>query len=279
MATKISGKMARREALSLVSAQNCTLTLQGNVLTIVETLQKTPSYGSRKACKGFSDRSRSSMLGYLNKALFRAVQMITLTYHENEKDPAVAKQDLRKFHERIRRKYGPLHIVWKLEFQKRGACHFHMIVFDASIDTVWASVAWAGCVGDEKDRHHLMYGVKVEKVISVDTSEAGVIIAYVLKYTAKKDGETDDTNDKFTGRCWGVWGRTQPAVCRQEAIFPALIPSVVDTVIGYAGTYFENPACRGYKVLLGHMGREYSGDSNDGVLDMLDSVFADARYG
>lgn len=273
MARRLSGEKACEKAHSLVFAQNCTLTIEGNVLTVVETFKKDPSGGARKACKGFSDRSRSSMLAYLNKAIFGAVQMVTLTYHENEKDPAVAKGDLRKFHERVRRKYGDLHVVWKLEFQKRGACHFHMIVFDAEIDTVWASVAWAGCIGDPTDKHHLMYGVRVERVISVSAAEAGVIIAYVLKYTAKKESDKDGSDDRFTGRCWGVWGRTQPAVRRQKAILPSAIPIVVSAVVSHVGTYFENPACRGYRIYLGHMGREYSGSVDCDLPDMLDGIF------
>lgn len=55
---------------------------------------------------------------------------VTLTYHENYTDPAGAKKHLNTWFQRLRRIYGvDLRYFWKMEFQHRGAIHFHLALY------------------------------------------------------------------------------------------------------------------------------------------------------
>lgn len=55
---------------------------------------------------------------------------VTLTYHDSWPSPKAAKRELRSFIKRLERWTGQAWgIIWKLEPQKRGAPHFHLILF------------------------------------------------------------------------------------------------------------------------------------------------------
>lgn len=102
--------------------------------------------------------------------------------------------------------------VWKLEFQKRGAPHFHFVMLlDASISRrhflAWLLEAWAGVVnagGADFDKHK-RYGADVVPVYG----GGGGLMGYVSKYLAKEtEGESvpADIREEGTGRVWGIWG-------------------------------------------------------------------------
>ena len=53
---------------------------------------------------------------------------ITLTYQQQDQAADASKRDLEKFLKRFERKYGPTWLLWKLEPQKRGTPHYHLLV-------------------------------------------------------------------------------------------------------------------------------------------------------
>ena len=147
--------------------------------------------------------------------LGRAV-FVTLTYPEEfpaPDDHAVYKNHLRVFNQALHRKFGASGF-WKLEFQQRGAAHFHLLVFGlADQDLVelrqWVARKWFETVrsGDEK---HLRAGTQVDVPRSI-----GGAISYLVKYLSKSD-QTRPGN--FTGRYWGRFNQAALPVCELERI-------------------------------------------------------------
>ena len=90
--------------------------------------------------RGWSRKSRARMISSLSELdlapLYMSADfpaMVTLTYPGDWKtvapDGAVVKGHLQAFFKRYRRSWGEdLKCIWKLEFQRRGAPHFHLLL-------------------------------------------------------------------------------------------------------------------------------------------------------
>jgi hypothetical protein len=158
-------------------------------------------YTPRGTIKGFSAAARKrliELLASINRtALERLPLFVTLTYPAAwPADPKVWKDHLDTWLKRLNRRYQRTATVWKLEFQSRGAPHFHLLVFGPRwIDAQWLSRTWFEVVASG-DRNHLMAGTKVEFI----RSWKGVMF-YASKYLAKK---TQENIPAFPGRFWGV---------------------------------------------------------------------------
>lgn len=57
---------------------------------------------------------------------------LTFTYRENQSDVSLAWSDWHDFMRKMRGRFGTLHALSVMEFQKRGAVHFHCIFFNLS---------------------------------------------------------------------------------------------------------------------------------------------------
>src|SRR5438445_4731657 len=88
--------------------------------------------GEREECKGFSESSRRRLIQKMAQWNMNGLyaSFVTLTYPAiYTEDWKQWKNDLDNFFKRIERKYSYLvGLVWRIEFQKRGAPHFHLIV-------------------------------------------------------------------------------------------------------------------------------------------------------
>lgn len=155
--------------------------------------------GKRKKIEGFSRKSRRRLFKKISaidqtKMKFRPI-FVTLTYpNEYPEDTEKVKRDIDAFNKRFNRKFKNGFYIWRLEFQKRGAPHYHLIVFNVShIDKDWLSNAWYEVVGSG-DEKHLRAGTKVERI----RSWRGVW-SYVSKYLGK-----EDSKDYDMGRIWAI---------------------------------------------------------------------------
>lgn len=158
----------------------------------------------RGAVGAFNRRSRGRLLQWLGSIDRRALQLlplfVTLTYPATwPDDPATWKRHLEAFAKRVRRRYPGAAIVWRLEPQRRGAPHFHLLVFGVRyLDPRGEVAAWWNAILDG-GADHLAAGTRVERV----QSWRGVM-HYASKYLAKHgDGE----GFEGVGRHWGVIGR------------------------------------------------------------------------
>jgi hypothetical protein len=161
--------------------------------------------GPRGRVGGFSRGSRRrllELLASLNRdAILLLPLFVTLTYPGTfSPEPSAWKRDLDVFIKRLRRAYPSVALVWKLEPQKRGAPHYHMLIFGVEhIPYEWLALAWYEVVGSG-DPRHLQAGTRVERV----KSWRGVM-SYAAKYLGKVEASTDWP--EYVGRWWGVSGR------------------------------------------------------------------------
>lgn len=163
-------------------SQHATVIFQGEMVKVkTRSLTDRPidQQGSgRKPITRFSPKARKNMLdtvSRINWGLTRAV-FVTLTYHENLRNAHKAKRDLRTLEKRLFRAFGDKAVLWKLEPQKRGAWHFHLIVWDCPNEAYdWFLPNWQEVTGDPT-----ITEVKVEPLLSAKKGRS-----YVSKYCGK----------------------------------------------------------------------------------------------
>jgi hypothetical protein len=166
--------------------------------------------GIRNRVRGFSRASRRNLLRRLasiNRSAFRAFKgriiFVTLTYpHEYPEDPELCKRHPTALRKRLQREYKAFAAFWRLGIQRRGAWHFHLLLFvGPSIGTVvelrsFISSSWYEVTGKISEGH-LRAGTRVE--IVKKWREA---TSYVERYMAKPEEFPEGLQ---TGRIWGIW--------------------------------------------------------------------------
>lgn len=163
----------------------------------------SPGPGGHRGRAEFSRASRRRLLYTLGKVRRLVLpHFVTLTYPGVwVDDPAKWKRDMDCFFRRLFRRWPGAAAVWRLEFQERGAPHFHVLLWGWEGENVWAlrvwvARAWYEVVGSGDERH-LRAGTQVDEV----RSYRGVL-AYASKYMSKADRSRSGV-----GRWWGVANR------------------------------------------------------------------------
>jgi len=163
---------------------------------------------------GFSNKSRKRLFDLLSQvprtAFSGGLLFVTLTYpNEFPTDYKEYKAHLRAFLKRLYRKAREeLPVLWRLEFQKRGAPHFHLIVWGINrLDLQWLSQAWYSVVGSG-DEKHLLAGTNVKYI-----RDRRLVLSYVSKYLAKGMKSPCD----MAGRVWGIWKKSLLGIVIVEA--------------------------------------------------------------
>ncbi len=162
------------------------------------------SHNSRmRLMRKFSRLMSPNHPGYRSKVTF-----LTLTTRAHL-HPRVLKRLAQKLFKRISRKYPRLSIIWRLEFQKRGAPHLHCVLYNAPwVDRLWLVSSWSEIIQQPNPIVDLRR-VKGQRQL----------LSYVSKYLAKVDDATSlDIGTKnavefgrysgmkeSVGRIWGVW--------------------------------------------------------------------------
>lgn len=162
--------------------------------------------GKRSYVSGFSNSSRLRLMRLLATLRRDCVPVfITLTYPSTWPDtPKDWKRHLDNFRRQLFRLYPDAAIVWKLEAQRRGAPHFHLMLYGVyEIQPgflSWVSSTWYRVVGSGDERH-LKAGTRVEYLRSYRGA-----MSYAAKYM---DKTVDDLPEEWgrPGRFWGVCGR------------------------------------------------------------------------
>lgn len=155
----------------------------------------------RGIIKGFSTASRRRlmrMMGKIDKS--EKPQFLTLTYPaEWPESPEVWKEQLIKFLKRMKYRFPEFSAIWKLEFQKRGAPHFHLLVWGLPTSGMqkFVSYHWYKVVGSG-DEKHLTAGTQIQRI----KSWRGV-----MSYAGKYLGKSQENFGLPVGRFWGVFNR------------------------------------------------------------------------
>lgn len=187
----------------------------------------------RGVIRGFSRASRRRLLHLLASIDWscKAATTVTLTYPgegwrgsspdapadcldapavvevPRQRDWVLWKYHLARFHLELRRRWGKAYAgaIWKLEFQKRGAPHYHLVIFwnerpQLELLRLWLSRAWYEIVGSG-DLRHLKAGTRLDAVYGTHGKQVGQLMGYLSKYL----GKVWNDGDQETGRIWGCW--------------------------------------------------------------------------
>jgi hypothetical protein len=173
--------------------------------------------GKRGTVNTFSRQSRARAIQTLQsidkKKISTRIFFVTLTYPEVFPHlHSSCKKHLDTLSKRIARTFPESFFFWRMEYQKRGAPHFHLILFfpdsyitpDTALNSVraWFSASWYE-ICNTGDPKHLLAGTNV----SLMRSWKG-ISHYASKYFAKVDQtESKCTLKDQAGRFWGIFGR------------------------------------------------------------------------
>ena len=170
--------------------------------TLYAVPQKQTGGGARGKITTFSRASRKRLLKLFARMSMHKVRtsFLTLTFSASP-TPLQAKQALKRFMMRIRRKYPDASGVWRMEYQRRGAIHFHIIMFNFPyFPQKKLQKVWEACTGEAQSIVH----------ITLVRSHRG-LMGYVSKYVAKlpAPGSTSLDNSTYqhdggTGRFYGV---------------------------------------------------------------------------
>jgi hypothetical protein len=198
---------------------------------------KLRSGGGRSNVTDYSMKSRKRFYEKLLTINWKEIPVdhicfATLTYPgQYPKDGKDLKRQLDNLSKRLMRfgsDYGGLAFVWKLEFQKRGAPHYHLIVvterplflpdFRSWLSTAWADIVrkWMEEKQLDPDLIQTEYDNHVKAGIEADPvkkSKAGMISYLALYIGGKEKKKAKEYQHHLpeeysnVGRWWGIYGK------------------------------------------------------------------------
>lgn len=209
----------------------------------------------RKPITSWSRKSRANMVARFSSLDLTPLAelrtnalavMITLTYPKEWESlvptASHAKKHLQQFRKRFERHFGrPLFAMWKAEFQRRGAVHFH--IFTACPSSLaefreWVASTWTQIVAPtpETERNkHLRAGTAVDLAPGATMENARLVAVYFSKHSSANFGAKEYQNHPpqkwvdagSVGRFWGYWHlkpvEAEARITAQEAIAVARV--------------------------------------------------------
>jgi hypothetical protein len=169
--------------------------------------------GVRGKVKEWSKQSRSRCERHIRNVSEGAIKaFLTLTYPEDySNDGKRIKRDLATMIKRLKR-MGVIDGIWFLEFQKRGAPHFHCFLSqwpNGGSDAV--AKAWYEVVGSGDEKHLRWHkgGLSGRPCLEW-MRKPHAASYYASKYAVKADQKTVPVLYQNVGRFWGYWGDLKP---------------------------------------------------------------------
>lgn len=218
-------------------------------------MRETPSTAAAERERGSTEQSVKSRLNCafkLGNAETSWIAMATLTYRDSPADYETVQRHWTRFKDRLRKAFPGSEWAWILEFQKRGAAHFHVFLGDGdgiglalkTEETVtrkrkgkdteifngpvssWIAETWIDVVGDTSKRFlSFQRGGIVEKMRSADA--AG-------RYAAKEASKRVQKSAPWPVLQW--WGMS-------NGIRPRFRESLTMTVADFKRLFPDLPAC------------------------------------
>lgn len=194
--------------------------------------------GDRDVICGLSSAARRRMLAVLIRIPFREASgwALTLTWHDGfSLEPASWHRQLKAWTMRLRRdwgQFGPAGL-WILEFQERGAPHFHLVVVwrrEPSLEQFrrWLSRSW-NAIAEPGDEKHRRAGTRADRIDAGSPRGTKRLLAYLVKHAgkSKQKRRIDLASGELlpTGKMWDVFGELP-----QECI--ALVELEADQLVG-----------------------------------------------
>jgi len=202
-------------------AKTANVRVYRNMVKVTENGKQPPHLkGARRGLVSmeFTGKPRKRCLDALNQWQIPNINLVFchLTYPaEYPLDWRIWKLDLKRFKQALLRKWPNAQGVWKLELQRRGAPHFHIILDTGKPVAIkrmrqWIDACWAR-IAHQNDQYQGKYACRVETCWSIRHA-----MNYAGKYLTKPgfnpvddDGvilEPADLNATM-GRLWGKIGK------------------------------------------------------------------------
>jgi hypothetical protein len=190
----------------------------------------------RREITGWSRKSRCNMRKTFAQLDYseafgdstRPACMVTLTYPGDwltvAPNGAACKVHLEMLRKRYQRAFGEdLVCLWKQEFQRRGAPHFHLLMVppvgtseDGQYFRQWLSINWAAVVNHpdpEQHRRHVLAGTAVDWAEGLKSTDPKRVADYFAKHGSFAAKEYQNCVPEAwrkpgqgPGRFWGYWG-------------------------------------------------------------------------
>ena len=184
----------------------------------------------------FSKRSRGRLLRIGARLDQNVVGiMLTCTYRENMRDHARAKAQLQLLGKWLTYHYPLASLLWRLEYQKRGAIHFHILALNINyVDAVALTDYWQKMTGDDSYPD-------VKRIRS-----RRQVMSYISKYIAKveqaeqapavvSDGFINMPYlENFVGRFWGIINRKCLPLAKEHKLSVIGSPQLLFNLRRYA---------------------------------------------
>lgn len=166
-------------------------------------------------------RARKDLRRLINCNIQKHSKFLTLTFSDNVKDLDFANYEFKKFIQRLNYCYGvKVKYSTVIEFQKRGAIHYHTILYNLTdkLDLKEMQRLWGNGF------------IKVNSIVDVDN-----VGAYVCKYMTK----TDD--DRLLGRkmYFNSRGLKKPVEIKEPDVVSALVGFLQNQAPKYEN-HFDN---------------------------------------
>ena len=176
------------------------------------------------------NRARKTLRGIVNSNVEKYSKFLTLTFAENIQDIQSANREFSKFIMRLNYNLK-IKVLYSavIEFQKRGAIHYHVILYNVpqKLDMKVLGELWGNGF------------VKVNKIDHVDN-----VGAYMCKYMTKCDDE-----EKLRGKklYFNSRGLKKPEEIKEPALVKAIASSLDGQAPKYSNTFVNEYNCINYK--------------------------------
>lgn len=259
----------------------CYVETNGNVVKL-RNIQIPPnkSNSTRSEIVNYSHKSRKRLRESLQAIDWSSIEKgriaeITLTYHNNyKKDGKEIKNHLNKLIRDLIYNYSNCVIIWKMEYQKRGAPHFHLIMItEESVELGDYLILKKGSFHyyDRTNKSYLKEGkdglrsyiqMKWNKITEEDTKNfnSGIEVEpvknptglphYLVKYVAKeqKFNEKDYQHSlpewiQNAGRWWGIRNKDKLNIHPKRF---RISPYTFEELIRTADQYWRDKGLRSY---------------------------------
>lgn len=175
--------------------------------------------GGKGRISYLSSRSRSYLAFAVAATEIKFASLLTLTYGEPyPKSGAVCKRHLNTFMTYMRAAYKGVSYVWVIEFQKRGALHFHILLSVGAIDCWireqaalrWAHITtpsgWKTGASEETDDKYRSesFRVHAHKKTWENLREEEGAVRYMTKYCLKSEQKRVPEEFQDVGRFFGM---------------------------------------------------------------------------
>jgi hypothetical protein len=189
----------------------------GHWYPVLITRKHKSSIGAKRdKITTYSPASRKRLLEKIARLIIpRNNLFVTLTYGQAFPKPLEVKKHVDVLGKRLMRAYPEAVIIWRMEFQERGAPHLHLLILGKSfIEANELRRHWLEVIGDE----YANWASGKPKCPSLDIKRASStrrVTSYVAKYIAKASNSFNTAayltafgiDIDSMGRFWGIIGR------------------------------------------------------------------------